>query len=218
MANLVLSAQLRFAVALAALPPLQKSIEGHDVSNPTLTHVARSYGAMVAAWFGAAWLCAWRSAAHAPVFLTGAVLAGAALVSSVAYLQARRFRRIGPAVPGGQRARSMRFYWIVNVAQWLLIFGAAAALGASGHPRWIVAAVILVVGLHFIPLGRIFADRLHYATGAALVVLACSYPLLSPSGPQDPIGLLGAGIILSASAIVAVAANAVFERARQAHG
>lgn len=185
------------------------------MSGPTLTHLARSYGAMIAAWFGAVWLIVWCSEIHAPAITAMAIVAVAVLISVAAFVQAGRLRRMGMEAAENSRANRMRLYAAINGAQWLLIFGAAAALAATRHPQWIVVAVILIVGLHFIPLGRLFADPLHYATGTSLVLLACVYPFLSRSGPAAPIGLLGAGIILWLGALAAVVANHVFQRVRR---
>jgi hypothetical protein len=63
---------------------------------------------------------------------------------------------------------------------------------------------ILVVGVHFLALVPVFHRSSHVATGAALIVLAVAYPLLATGGPDNPVGLLGTGLILWASALWAL--------------
>jgi hypothetical protein len=72
------------------------------------------------------------------------------------------------------------------------------------HPEWIIPSIILIVGIHFFPLAVAFQVPRHYATGAAMTLLAIFYPLMSSAGPTSPVGCLGAGIILWASAVVAL--------------
>lgn len=178
------------------------------MSKANLTHLARANSAVILALFGAAWLLAWRYQAQltSPVVLP-AILAAAALIASSAFLQARRIRLTDMKVSADLRNRSLRLYGLINFAQWLLIFAVASALGSAGYPQWVASAVILIVGLHFFPLAHVFKDRLHYFTGMSLVLLACIYPVVSKSGPNDPIGMLGAGIILWVSAVASIAVN-----------
>lgn len=106
-----------------------------------------------------------------------------------------------------QAKRRSRLFNIVNAGQWVVIFVLASVLGNTGRSDWIVAAVIFIIGLHFLPLARVFAYPPHYVTGSALMFLAIAYPLLAPSGPQSPVGCLGAGLILWASALWAIGAK-----------
>jgi hypothetical protein len=66
---------------------------------------------------------------------------------------------------------------------------------------WVVTAVIFIVGLHFMPLARIFRYAPHYVSGAALILVAVVYPFAAPGGPQDPVGCLAAALILWLSAL-----------------
>ena len=51
----------------------------------------------------------------------------------------------------------------------------SALFGRSGHGEWIPVAIALIVGLHFLPLARIFQAPVYYWTGGASVlgVLLC---------------------------------------------
>ncbi len=71
----------------------------------------------------------------------------------------------------------------------------ACALPAHlGLEVWIVPAIMLIVGMHFLPLARPFRYRPHYLTGAILIVTAVLYRLASPGGPTAALGSLIAGI------------------------
>jgi hypothetical protein len=65
-----------------------------------------------------------------------------------------------------------RNFMLVNVGQVVLILAAVFGSAATGHPKLIAPLVCLVVGLHFLPLGRIFDLRPYLVTGALLVLVA----------------------------------------------
>lgn len=90
----------------------------------------------------------------------------------------------------GPGARLPRAFHVVNAAQWITIALAASLLVRVGRAEWIQASVILIVGLHFLPLARVFGNRQYYFTGAAMMLLALAYPLVAAAGPASPIGSL----------------------------
>jgi hypothetical protein len=159
----------------------------------------RGTGALFFSVFGAVWLCAWArsSGAGAAAFVAIAVLG--ALLFGFAW---QCYRRDAPLAAQfkdtPERRRIGRVFNIVNSAQWTLIVGLAFVLGNTGHGAWIIPMAIGIVGLHFFPLAVVFRNRAHWVTGAAMLALAVAYPLLA--GPTSPVGFLGAGLILWASA------------------
>jgi hypothetical protein len=172
--------------------------------------VFRPRGAIVSAIFGAIWLVAWWHQTHRESLIALLVIVVlVAMVIGAALYQLRQFRRSERAAPPEYRASRLRLYWMVNAIYWPLVFIAVLALGASGHARWINPAIILLVGLHLFPLGRIFRDWLLHLAGILLVALAVSYPLIT--GPDSPIGLLGAGTILLAMGAAAIVAGNTFK-------
>ncbi len=92
------------------------------------------------------------------------------------------------------------FNW-VNIGQGIAIFLALNVANNIGRPEWFIPAFIFVVGLHFIPLAPVFKAPRHYVVGFALMLLAVAYPFLAKGGAADPVGCLGTGLILWASAI-----------------
>lgn len=172
------------------------------------TFIARSKGASILGGFGAAWFVAWLLQTHrvSPMKVTMIILGGCIIIGA-AILQLRRYRRLTSSSLANRT--SLRAYGIISAVQWLLILTVAAMLPAIGLPEWFAPASILIVGLHFFPLARIFGDWLYSVTGLSLVLLALLYPFLA--GPNSPVGLFGAGAILWASAIIGLAANNSFK-------
>ena len=66
---------------------------------------------------------------------------------------------------------------------------------------------ISVVGLHFVPLAYVFRYPPHYVLAAALVGYAAAYPQVAAGGPADPVGFLGAGLLLWGSALWSLRAS-----------
>ena len=168
-----------------------------------LARRGRAIGAMFFAIFGAAWLALWNYRA-APMRL--AAYASIVLLAVLLFLFARsRYLRYAAALPAppdspDQRKRE-RWFHIVNAGQWLLILVVGNVLVNIGHADWVLPAVVLIVGLHFLPLARLFEYRAHYVTAGALMLAALLLPRLSPLGPADPVVCLAAGLILWASAL-----------------
>jgi hypothetical protein len=98
-------------------------------------------------------------------YLRAAVVAGAVAVAALRSPPGRVHRRSGSANPG-------RDFGLVNLAQGVLILVAVLAFGRAGHPVLIAPAACLVVGLHFLPLARVFGIPLYRSTGAVLIAIA----------------------------------------------
>jgi hypothetical protein len=166
----------------------------------------RAKGAMFFAVFGGLWLGLWAHTEYPDSLVSLLGVAGlAALLLVAAYrvyrAHAQGLKALAQAPEGRRRARMFN---LVNAAQWSVIGVAALVLSQTGHATLILPAAILIIGLHFVPLARLFAYPPHYLTGAAMMVLACVYPLLAPEGPDSDVGALGAGLILWLSALWAI--------------
>jgi hypothetical protein len=97
----------------------------------------------------------------------------------------------------------MGAFVVVNVVQWVAIFGTVNLLRNFQLEGWIVSAIVLIVGAHFLPLARIFGARQHVVTGAALMLCA-AVALVLPASVRDAVECLSAGLILWASAAAAL--------------
>ena len=99
------------------------------------------------------------------------------------------------------KKKAEKVFHLVNAAQWGLILVVGNVLNNLGHGDWVLAAVIIIVGLHFLPLARVFHYPIHIYTGLALVAWGAGYPFVQSQGAASPVGCLGAGLLLWASAI-----------------
>ena len=164
---------------------------------------SRAIGVMFFSVFGGAWLILWSYSVFgvAPIVLGGVVTA-TIILFSCALLRYRRYRdALAADANSPERRRTARVFNIVNAVQWTLIIIVANVFSNFGMTSWIVPSIIFIVGLHFLPLARVFSNRAHYVTGSSLMLLAIAYPLFAQAGASDPVGCLGAGIILWASAV-----------------
>ncbi len=174
------------------------------------TLARRSIGAMFFAAFGGAWIAFWAYRAFGQNLLAvGLAVLGTAVLFLLCYRRYRGHRGVLQSLQdrAGQKRVQRRFY-LVNAVQWVALMLVANVLVANGLERWVIPAIIGIIGLHFVPLARLFANPYHYLTGAALILVAGAYPFLAREGPDSPIGCLGAGLILWASAIWALRTTA----------
>ena len=105
------------------------------------------------------------------------------------------------ATDGTAEAAMRRGFRRVNVVQWIAIFAVAQGLIALHRQAWVLPAVMATVGLHFLPLARLFRYPAHAWTGLALLAWSLAYPWLGGvAEPQSFCGPLGAGLILWAAA------------------
>jgi len=177
----------------------------------------RAIGAMFLFSFGGAWLgyyvfqvAGWNAAALVLVALTTTGLV------TFAYDRYRKHRSsLKAEAPSPAQKKADKLFNIINVSQWVAIFIVGNVLNNVGLLRWFVPCIMLIVGLHFLPLAHILRYPVHYVTGAALIVVAVAYPLVAASGPESAVGCLLAGLILWASALRAVLpANSSSKRTR----
>jgi hypothetical protein len=139
------------------------------------------------------------------------LLALAAMLLAVVYLiyQAKRW----PRAPK-DFAMSRAFAWI-NAIQWIAVFAVALVLGRIHLYAYIPSAIIVIVGLHFFPLARLFHNPPHYDTGSVLVAWAAASAVVLPAGQLPSIACFVTGLILwhSAAVTLVVALHAVRESA-----
>ena len=161
----------------------------------------RATGAMFFTVFGGMWLEAWAIGSARPLAIEVVIGILALAYTWMAYATYRRHApalAAQPQTPQGKRIG--RIFHLINAGQWVAIFVLGNILANKGWGMWFFPMVIFIVGLHFIPLAHLFSAPAHYVTGAAMMALAVIYPFVAPGGPADPIGPLGAGLILWASA------------------
>jgi len=165
-------------------------------------HPGVALGGVFLSLFGALWLAgaSYRYLGMSPAALA-AIAAGAAGIAAWGLALFRRRRPVyGADAAAGKRVA--RSFMIVNAVQWSLIGLLILAMNASGHVAWIVPGVIFLVGVHFVPLARLFRYHAYDATAAALVLVAVLDVLAGAGDRFIAPSLLATGAILWLSAIV----------------
>ena len=165
---------------------------------------SRASGAMFFSVFGTAWLIWWCLETYGASFRElAAILAGGGFLFFLSlWMRLRRVSDEGSR--SAEHIGTRRKLVAINVIQWVAIVITVNTLANSDHRVWLAAAIIVIVGLHFLPLALIFQYRVHYITGLALILLGVVYPFVAVGGPASAVGPLGAGIILWLSAIGAL--------------
>ncbi len=185
------------------------------VASPPVIHTAatdvterlrarsRARGVLVIGGFGALWAVLGALLSSAPVWEWLAI----ALLATAFGVRAFRLLRANPAVDGPlpaeaaerQRRRGRLFLW-TSVGEGVGIFLAANIVINLGHSQWQPAAIMTVVGLHFLPLAAALEYRPHIVTGIVMTAWALAYPWLFAAGAMAAAGPFGAAAILFASA------------------
>ena len=185
-----------------AIPKMLNIPRPVDDPRDALRARSRAVGALVMSGFGALWATLGLARAGA----AGWAWCALAIVVVAFGVRAVRVLRDHPPFEGplpddcaAQRRRAGRIFAWTSAGEGVGILLAVNLAVNLGHAEWQAAAAMVVVGLHFLPLAVAFGYRPHLVSGGALTVWALSYPWLL-AGPMAPAGLLGAGLILFASA------------------
>lgn len=158
-----------------------------------------SIGATIAGGFGAAWLTLGMSSAGVPLGVgLAVVLPVFVLIAFLGSVARRRLPKFSEAETP-EKKQKMRAFNMVNIAQWLAIFGVINLLRNFHLDAWIVPSIVLIVGAHFIPLAWIFQAPQHLKTGIAMMLCAAVAVVL-PVSVRDTVECMGAGLILWISA------------------
>ncbi|MBS1801588.1 MAG: hypothetical protein JSS95_17390 [Acidobacteria bacterium] len=171
-------------------------------SLPSAVRAGRAIGAMFFAFFGAAWLivgCV-HSGHGTVLVIVPVVLCAIALFAFAYFIFKRNSSALAARTGSPQEKRRSRIFNIVNAVQWILILIISNVLANLHLSAWIIPAIMIIVGLHFLPLAGLFDYPPHYLTGTTFILIAVLYPFLSQRGPQSPIGCYLAGAVLWLSA------------------
>jgi hypothetical protein len=121
-------------------------------------------------FFGAIW---WLMAAGYAEDARAAMLIVGAAVVTVLVWQIVRLRRSANSLnahrPDHWEVRQRTFSWI-GAAEGIAIAIGAIVCGTIGHPEWIPVWCMFVVGVHFLPLARLFDVPLYTITGVMLAL------------------------------------------------
>lgn len=157
------------------------------------------------AWFG--WGQAEPPSGWSPVLTVGSIVSIAvAMLAGVTTC-----RRRGGAASMQDPAVRHAYWWIVGTEIAACLLG-VAVLGVAGEMRFLPAWILLVVGVHFLPLGRVFQIAELYPAGIAVSVVAVAAAITGMAASVAPSTVAGAG----GGLICLVAALFCLRRARTA--
>ncbi|WGG44507.1 hypothetical protein [Rossellomorea sp. DA94] len=133
-------------------------------------------GVLFMAFFGTLWsytgvmgLQGWGS----PWLLIAALAIGMVLViGGFSLISASNGFPQGTSIHSGNDGRKMRMWFnIIFAGEGIAIGIAIAVCNAFGHTENIPIVIAIIVGLHFLPLARLFRVRIYYYTGLLLCVV-----------------------------------------------
>ncbi len=129
---------------------------------------------VVSTAFATAALIMIRTAA-AIAALVGAIVAATVLVMmGISYVRAvLRLPGDMPAQTPDEQTMRSRFMWIV-AAEILALATVNSVLGATRHILFLVPLNLIIVGIHFLPLAKVFKVPRYYTMGGLFVPLPCS--------------------------------------------
>jgi hypothetical protein len=164
----------------------------------------RAIGALICGVFGAVWMfeAAYFGAIATPFCLTViALFAATFVIWPATQLLSLRHAQFSSAA-GQQWSDVSKAYWTIVAVEWLACIVAGNVLSNIGRSGLIPQAIGGIVGLHFLPLARIFRARIYNSTGVAMV-LGVLASLAIPAGNLRNIVACGAcGLALWATATV----------------
>jgi hypothetical protein len=169
----------------------------------------RAIGAMIFSVMGTIWITLWsiRSFGVQPLGLTVTTSGGLVIFLRAlrVFQQHKRARVVQAETP--EKRHADRIFNLVNAGQWIVILIVGNVLNNLGRGEWVIMAAMFIIGLHFLPLAKVFTYPPHTITGAALMLWAVGFPMLTSRGPAHPLGCLGAGLILWLSALYGLSVN-----------
>lgn len=165
--------------------------------------VTNLYGVGVLTFFAGLWAFV-GFIPYQPVIAAVTMAATLAMVGGVGWKIARvtAERSDGAASPARGAGRNRRGFWVVFAAEMVLIFVAVNVCISTGHPSLQLPAIAAIVGLHFLPLARIFQIPSYFVTGFALTLFAIAMLLAGWRGFDIWMQTgIGAAIIIGATAL-----------------
>jgi hypothetical protein len=160
-------------------------------------------GVIVCAFFGALWMVCALNVRQTLSLRTAAWIAPVLILLVLGAIPLLRQAKHWPRVPADPAIRRV-FLW-ANAFEWTGLFAAFFLLSRLHLDNYIFSASTAVIGLHFIPLARIFRSVTHYVTGVALVAWAAISAAFLPIEHLPSDTGFGTGLILWACAVVILA-------------
>lgn len=173
----------------------------------------RAYAGFALAFFAAAWW-GWGVGGIQGVFpgettaffsvlaLATSILVGGGILLSRAASRLPRDTSSARGTRDAAEGKRSRAFGVVFVLEIVIIALGIVLLNVFHHPEFRLPFAIIVVGIHFLPLARLFAVRLYYAIGVLLVLVGVTVMLAVPAGAMIGNRLAWDVLVGSASALI----------------
>jgi len=167
-----------------------------NISGGQLKGSAR--GALICAFFGSAWMY-WAvvfSGNPTPLWFSIVTVPAVALIAW-AFLRLRTVRHLTSSAAELEHSRAFRkFFWVDVGIEWGLSGVAVFALPRFGRGDLIPQALGVIIGLHFLPLVKIFRAPPYYWTGGIMVVAALGSLLMHQGHIRNILACAAVGLTL----------------------
>jgi hypothetical protein len=132
----------------------------------------RVVGALICGTFGGVWMfqAIFFGGIATPLSLT---LVSLVTVVAIAWpvMRLRSFRGYRSTAADRERWAAVKVpYWVNSAIEWTLCSVAAFWLARIGRYAFIPECLGVIIGLHFLPLGKMFRSPVYYLTGVVMVV------------------------------------------------
>lgn len=161
------------------------------------------FGALVAGMFGMGWLGSGLGIAHAftPAVIVLFDVFGILLLGSSIYFirKGRSLRRNYSASPDARIKRINKQFIVIVILEFTAIAILSTAAYVFHRPDLAPVLAAIVVGLHFLPLGKIFRQARYYFWGIAITLWCSGCAILFRSNTLVAWSNIGTGILLWAN-------------------
>jgi len=193
------------------MAPLLNSSEERDRSASFKAEaiVGIGWGALAAAIFGVVWLWWGLGEAHAFIGLVGPVFGAAAILLWIGSIytiwKGRTIQKLHPRIPAVERRASRNSFLLVVLLEFVGIVLVAVLAGRLHRPYLGTDWCALIVGLHLLPLAKIFRAP-YMGVFGILITIWCvlSWVLFRPHALVISVAV-GTGILLCALSAVSQA-------------
>jgi hypothetical protein len=188
--------------------------ESPDIGAGQLKASAR--GGLICALFGSAWMY-WAvifSGHPTPIWFS-AVSLPAITLTIWAILRVLAFRHLISSEADLQHWRSFRkFLWIDSAIEWVLVGTGTFLLSRIGRYDLIPQLFGLVIGLHFLPIAKVFQLPRYYWVGAIMILGELSSLLMPRGDMRNIVGCACIGLTLWINGLIILARISTFANRR----
>ena len=150
---------------------MENTIAIPNVSSTAAPLQGRAIGALICGVFGAIWMfeAVYFGAMATPLWLTVVALLS---VTFIAWPAAKlySYSRRGYSSKAENWASVSKAYWIIVTIEWVTCIVGVNVLSNIGYGGLVPQFVGLVVGIHFVPLAKIFKAPIYNWTGAVMSI------------------------------------------------